>query len=325
MPSQRESRTAFTLVELLVVIAIIGILIALLLPAVQAAREAARRLQCTNHLKQLSLSLLMHEEVYGVFPSGGWGASWAPDVDSGTGIEQPGGWGYVILPFIEQESLYSLGAGGSTAEKMAANKTRITSPLDFWNCPSRRAAKNYPTTSNAWFYQNPIGSDTLTESIRNDYATNGGGQVLTFGIGPKSRAEVENGLYSFPSPSKNTGIISVRSQISIRDVTDGTSSTFLVGEKYVNPDRYFTGESYGDNQNPYMGDDRDSVRWTHLPPLRDTPGVNASYQFGSAHAGVLNMALCDGSVRSVSYDIEADVFYNLGHSSDGEVVEIDRQ
>ena len=99
-----SKRRAFTLVELLVVIAIIGILVALLLPAVQAAREAARRAQCTNNLKQLALGMIQHESAHRYLPTAGWWGSWVGDPDRGFDSRQPGGWIYNILPFIEEQA-----------------------------------------------------------------------------------------------------------------------------------------------------------------------------------------------------------------------------
>ena len=94
------------------VIAIIGILVALLLPAIQAAREAARRSQCTNNLKQLALGCIEHHDTFKTLPSGGWSWHWTGDPDMGFGREQPGSWLYHILPFIEEDDLHQLGSDG---------------------------------------------------------------------------------------------------------------------------------------------------------------------------------------------------------------------
>ena len=103
----------FTLVELLVVIAIIAVLIGLLLPAVQSAREAARRTQCKNHLKQIGLGCITHLDARKHLPSGGWGSRYTADPNRGLGPDQPGSWYYGILPFIELQTLADLGKGMS--------------------------------------------------------------------------------------------------------------------------------------------------------------------------------------------------------------------
>jgi len=107
----RRDGSAFTLVELLVVIAIIGILVALLLPAVQAAREAARRTHCFNNLKQMGLAAQNHQSAHGFLPSGGWGFRWVGDPDLGFGKSQPGGWVYSLMPYIEYQNVYAIGFG----------------------------------------------------------------------------------------------------------------------------------------------------------------------------------------------------------------------
>lgn len=124
-------------------------------------------------------------------------------------------------------------------------------------------------------------------------------------------------------PLKHTGIVAARTCMMLQDITDGSSNTYLVGEKYVDPDAYFHAapDDLGDNQGPYTADDRDNVRFTLWPPMQDRPGYSNTRGFGSAHPGSLNMGMCDGSVRSIPYEIDSLVHQRLGNREDGNSVD----
>ncbi len=336
----RHPKFAFTLVELLVVITIIGILIALLLPAVQAAREAARQLQCRNNLKQIALGCLNHESATGRFPTGGWGYAWTGDADRGNDWRQPGGWIYNILPYIEQQTLHDMGAGLSASEKRVAHSRRMTVPLSVLYCPTRRKPLAYPWDPN-WRSWSPGNWNIPSIAVRTDYAANGGfgytspsypeAPVWSWSgmphgeAGPNAITQVENppgqmtpaARATFANIAKaSTGIIHCGSLVTVADVTDGTSHTYLAGEKYINPDCYATGTDNSDNESAFIGDNRDLVRYAGVP-LPDRPGYYNSWVFGSAHSNGVHMAFCDGSVQMINYTIELDVQRSLSCRNDG--------
>src|SRR5438128_321604 len=134
--SVMHSRRAFTLVELLVVIAIIGVLVALLLPAVQAARESARRMQCQNNLKQFGLAFHNHADTNKHLPTDGFGYGWVGDPDLGFGADQPGGWTFNILPYCEQNAIYNIAAGKVGQPKRADRAAMGAIPIKFFYCLS---------------------------------------------------------------------------------------------------------------------------------------------------------------------------------------------
>lgn len=176
-PPHRPSRSAFTLVELLVVIAIIGILIGLLLPAVQAARESGRRITCSNHLKQLALGILSHESTHKHLPTDGWGWAWIGDGDRGFGRKQPGGWLHNILPFIEHADIHARDVAKTGSDKQAAQQAKLASPISMINCLTRRSGL-FPY-SMPWTLKE-AGLPPLVS--RSDYAGNGGDVRVTPGV-----------------------------------------------------------------------------------------------------------------------------------------------
>jgi prepilin-type N-terminal cleavage/methylation domain-containing protein/prepilin-type processing-associated H-X9-DG protein len=323
-PIAKTSR-GFTLVELLVVITIIGILVALLLPAVQAAREAARRAQCLNHLKQLALGFLQHEENHKILPTGGWSFVMVGDPNRGFDKHQPGGWNYNVLPFIEQQALYDLGNGLTGVALSSANAQRVMTPLAVMNCPTRRLPVVLALNPSHYSWNGQTGAmymqDPVPGCARSDYAANAGDTDLVYQwLGPVPYATGDAPGYPWPSPSNYTGIQFVRSEIKIADITDGTSNTYMVGEKYLNSDLYFTGTDPADDQSMYSGFNNDNSRSSdpvYGPPSQDMPGYSNEGLWGSAHAEGFNMAFCDGSVHSINYSIDPEIHRRLGNRHDG--------
>ena len=309
--SDGQSAAASVHAELLVVIAIIGILVALLLPAIQAARESARRSQCSNNLKQIGLGWLLHNDANRFLPTGGWGWTWTGDADRGYGLSQPGGWTYNILPFIEETNLHDLGKGAPQATKNTQAAVRISTGLPIFYCPSRRNGTLFINT----IHPIATNSDDLAMVARTDYAANCGNVTssndATCGYGEPNQCnggppDYVTGDTSFGWALQNTwnGVSYQHSMIPMRQVTDGTSYTAMVGEKYLNGSVYLTGTDGSDNEDVYVGYDNDTFKTTAYSPVEDTFNVGDDVHFGSIHAGAMNMVFCDGSVRGISYEID---------------------
>lgn len=323
MSRKHFPRAAFTLVELLVVIAIIGILVALLLPAVQSAREAARRMQCANNLKQMGLAFHNHHAAFNQFPSGGWGWDWIGEPDRATDKNQPGGWCYNLLSYVEQGNLRDMGKGATGATQAQFITQRLQTPVGIFNCPSRRAAKAYPDKHT---YKCAASTSLRPEnSGRSDYAVNCGDQQRNeISPGPGNISDGDSSTYGWTSTDQETGICFQRSEISIGEIKDGTTNTYLVGEKYLSPTAYATGTDAADNENMYVGYDNDIYRSSHPnlgSPMQDRNGIANTYIWGSAHSSGFQMALCDGSVRSISYSIDLVTHARMANRKDGQIVD----
>lgn len=300
----QNSRCGFTLVELLVVIAIIGVLIALLLPAVQAAREAARRSSCANKLKQLGLATQTYHDVHLQFPQGGQGGGVA--------------WSGFILPQLEQNALYEIvdppaGNSENTAGGLSGNwregevrEVAVESVVDVFRCPSAPIAlsKDYRSGNN---YH-------LDAAVPGTY------------IGCASGVAVVDADIA---ASKTDGIFYFNSKTAIRDITDGTTNTILIGEALPNTDEDYSTQESNSSQDRkdhwFIGSDDVDGNQRDASEMLGSTGVGINLfdielSFSSQHPTGCQVSLCDGSTRFVAETVDPVTWSALGTRNDGTVL-----
>jgi prepilin-type N-terminal cleavage/methylation domain-containing protein/prepilin-type processing-associated H-X9-DG protein len=350
---RRQRRTrAFTLVELLVVIAIIGILVGLLLPAVQSAREAARRMSCSNNMRQIGLGFMNHESAFKYLPQGPYdGDPRLPGMvynepigqyESGTTCcraAHPDGWNHFfkILPYIEGQIVYNLAnfsvpplATGRPANYDGEDDV-ARSIIPLYYCPSRRSGAVYGNgqfsrcdyAGNAGFYQGEM--HEWWDDI----------PAAPLGLGPKRNERTPENFGTFPGRQGYIVWSGQGARRKLRDILDGTSATIMVSEKHLPNTRH--GLDGGDNERwNNNGWDEDGIRW-HFPPKSDldkttiivqgqpgNPNANTWRRyFGSSHGSGLNAVFGDGSVRFSPFSVDPLVWMRLCVIDDGATVSLD--
>ena len=298
---RRRSESGFTLVELLVVIAIIGILIALLLPAVQAAREAARRSQCSNNMKQLGLSLHNYHDIFKTLPPGGLRDGPVP----GNGLA----WNVLILPFMEQQALHDQFNFLLTDDSScvgAPNSTITRTRVDGFLCPS--GTRLYDGSSTVSYTCHYVGI-----------------------MGPKGTNPVSGSAYSLENGSGYSGhggfarggVMYHLSKVSFRDILDGTSNTLMVGElshdksncyrtwprgMYDNHSRSAKNINYAINAFGYYSSG------LGMPQITEFNDASMS----SNHPGGAMFSLCDGSTRFLSETVDITLYKSTASKAGGE-------
>lgn len=278
---QRRTRSGFTLVELLVVIAIIGVLVALLLPAVQAARESARRTQCKSQLREMGLAVQNYHDVHQHFPTG-----------RNTSDQYGVSWAHEILPQLEQQAVHDAYVETERVDSQA-NAGAMRTPIAVYACPSRRRAAADRDFDNDDGPSLVRGSATL-----GDYAANAGleedmGMEANDFVGGKIDPTLAGPIFS-------------GSEISARRVTDGLSNTLAIGEKHIRPvqDDWTEGTEHrlqGDSC--FLASDslKTILRGTE-DGLANGPEDNDDEVFGSAHPGVTQFVFLDGHAEAFAHD-----------------------
>jgi prepilin-type N-terminal cleavage/methylation domain-containing protein len=289
-----SSRRGFTLVELLVAIAILGVLIAVLLPAVQAAREAGRRTLCRNNLRQLGLGCHLHQDAHNCLPTGG-GPTWEYHVTFEKGRPAIGGrqrasWLYQILPYVEHEAAWN---NTSLADEIDRSIAAMETAVPGYFCPTRRPPSKHPPIADWRAYPN---SGKTFANAQTDYA----GSQLQNNYGAIVRV-----------PAKLPGVT-----IALGAIADGLAYTLLAGEKGL--DIGALGKYQADDNEGYTaGWCHDTMRRTDLEPRMDRAGQYGDSRFGSSHPQQFNVVFCDASVHGIPYSIDLSVFQRLGDRRDG--------
>jgi prepilin-type processing-associated H-X9-DG protein len=261
----------------------------------------------------MGIAALHYESIHGCLPGGGWTGRWLGEPDRGTGRDQPGGWIYQLLRFLEQDNLAAWGAGLPREQQLLCNSQLASRPIALFNCPSRRTSGPFPNGEPHSYYN---AAPTPTLLAHSDYAACAS-DLKHFepdGDGPPDLKTGDNSAFwrsSRYQPTYFTGVVFVRSQIRIADIRYGTSNTYLIGEKYVNPSTYYSGTEEGDDEAMLTGMDACISRCTALPPIRDRANYNYFF-FGSAHASGCNMLYCDGRVELVAYSVDPAVHRRAG-------------
>ncbi|MBN1395315.1 MAG: DUF1559 domain-containing protein [Pirellulales bacterium] len=315
----------FTLVELLVVITIIGILIALLLPAVQAAREAARRAQCNNNLKQLGVAAHNFENQYGYFPPGYLGPTTQSNSEAGQFVSCLA----FMLPFMELEniqkpmdedmsshggvSIFDIDREGdpywsrTSAWQMA--HTNIPALLCPSDSPNDKDNPSAPISILYFFYSDAESSGTVACGRTGDSTREALGRTNYLGSGGFA------GVVDQSANDALRGVFYNRSRTTFRDIADGSSHTFLFGE------------AMGGSM-PYAEDGNggsDSYAWMGCGVMGTKNGLNANSawsQFSSHHPDIVQFCIADGSVRQIPLATDASVLHYLGAIADGQIVEV---